>query len=258
MRTGSMAADLWGNGRRGRAILLATLTVLCGLSTLLLASSHSDASRDNAGHKATKAEFPNRFGARIGASMRVQFGGGTATSGSRPWTAMAYNYGFTGAIGGHKGAPRDGVLNKIRLFPASGGRFRLQLAEIRGRTKYPCSPDERCISRLKITRKVGRIKYPAEKGFDPDTDTHQIRTIQVPNTKVRKGEILAFTSIGPRLKAPVQCRFGKNNLPTMQLQPALQARDGFILFPRQANGPFTGAHDGFISCQMMVQAIMTH
>ena len=190
--------------------------------------------------------------------MRVGYGGGTATSESHPWTAMAYNYGFTGAIGGHKGAPRDGVLDKIRLFPAAGGRFRLHLAEIRGRTKYPCDPGERCMSRLKITRNVGRLKYAPEKGFDPDAATHRIRTIQVPNTKVRKGEILAFTSIGPRLNAPVQCRFGNNRkLPTMQLQPALRAKDGFISFPRQANGPFTGAHDGFIPCQMMVQAVMT-
>ena len=56
MRTGSMATrHLRASGRRGRAILLATLTVLCGLSTLLLASWHSDASRDNAGHKANQS-----------------------------------------------------------------------------------------------------------------------------------------------------------------------------------------------------------
>ena len=174
------------------------------------------------------------FGARLKQTPSVT-PGVTGTSEASPWMGVATNYLVTGAAHGHRAAPHDGRIDKVKLIAGLPGDMVLYLAKTQGLS----SPTD-YTSRTRITRRVARIHYDGQTGSQPP---FHIETVDVHNTKVKQGEYLAARSVGPGMDT-LTCGIAPTVGRLLFYQPPLVPSAGFT--------PYHGEQ----SCQLLVKATM--
>jgi hypothetical protein len=145
-----------------------------------------------------------------------------ALDASKPCDRVAVQFLDTGSPGGHKSAPKDGVIKKINLVANHKGHFRFELAEV----KNFHGGDN---GKAKIVHRGDKIRYQA---------SNRIQTFHV-HQRVHKGEYLAIKS---RKTAMLRCQSGSTE--QLLFQPVLQL-----------NGPFTNNNGHRSNCTMLLRAV---
>jgi len=142
-----------------------------------------------------------------------------------PCTRVAIAFGDTGAINGNVRAPKDGVIDKIKLVAGTVGHFRLQLAKVKDLNQGT--------GKAKVVEQGPKISH----GSSVQGLGYKIQTIDV-NVPVQKGEYLAMKS---KRTSVLKCQSGSTE--QLLFQPPLHLGDPFQ--PNESDD----------DCTMLLQAV---
>jgi hypothetical protein len=166
------------NLRKSIGILSATAVLMALGAQPMLAigglrsapSSVSPAAASFFGSDLSSKPFPNEAG-----------GDSAQTCDESPTTACTHVMVTAYGSNGKAQAPRDGVIDKIKIIAMDDGEARLFLARIN-----PNNPDQ-----AKVTRKGPKFSYQGQ----PDSGPVFVNTIDIPGITVKKGERLAVKAV---------------------------------------------------------------
>ncbi len=179
------------------------------------------------------------FAAKFGSDLKNNDGSVTQPANSSPahycdpipgdpCTRVAVAFGDTGTAPGGVSAPRDGVIEKIKLVAGAPGHFRLQLARVKD---LALGPGE---GQAKVVEQGPRIDYGSSvNGLD-----YEIQKFHV-HVPVHEGEYLAIKS---KRTGTLKCTSGSTE--QLLFQP-----------PLQLGGPFE-SNDDDDDCTMLLQAVI--
>ena len=176
------------------------------------------------------------FGAQLSQAEKVGCCVAGTSEGSR-WMGVAVRYLDTGAAHGNAAAPRDGQIGKVKLIAAIPGDLILYLARAKNVSPVGLS------SKARITRRVARFRYEGQPEDRPPYHLpFRVETVNVRDTKVKKGEYLAVETVGPGMDVLTCPRRFSGKL--LFYQPPLDPGQSFM--------PYAGEQ----GCSLLIKAVM--
>jgi hypothetical protein len=176
-----------------------------------------------------------------------------------PNTGLAWHYRIVGAAGGNTKAPRDGKITKIKALTTEPDSIRLELARVRTRKLHGSR-----ITEARITRRIGKVSLEGQRFSPADVfagtnGPYRVETVNVPNTKVKKGERLAFEDahIGPvSCLGGAYCPYpGSRSPDLLEYRPLGGRCMGKECTLQPVGGPYETYPGGF-STDLLIQAVM--